>query len=72
MNHVGEYALVMDEPIQGPRDPGPQGRCVCGEKVTIADARAVILPNGRPGWEGYCPECGAPLFAIRRSSPASS
>jgi len=47
-------------------DPSPQGRCVCGEKVTIADAREMTLPNGRPGWQGYCPECGAPLFAIRR------
>jgi hypothetical protein len=26
----------------------------------------VTLPNGRPGWKGRCPECGAPLFAIRR------
>jgi hypothetical protein len=52
--------------------PGPQGRCVCGEKVTIADAREVTLPNGRAGWEGYCPECGAPLFAIRREARASS
>ena len=25
-----------------------------GEKVTIADAREITLPNGRPGWEGYC------------------
>jgi hypothetical protein len=41
----------------------PQGRCVCGEKVTIADAQEVTLPNGRPGWQGYCPECGAPMFA---------
>ena len=47
-------------------DPAPQAWCVCGEKVTIADAREVTLPNGRPGWEGYCSECGAPLFAIRR------
>ena len=46
--------------------PGPQALCVCGEKVTIADAREVTLPNGRPGWEGYCPECGGRLFAIRR------
>jgi hypothetical protein len=53
-------------------DPGPQGRCVCGEKVTIADAHEVTLPNGRAGWQGYCPECGAPLFAIRRGSRASS
>jgi len=51
-------------------DEGPQGRCVCGEKVTVADAREVILPNGRPGWEGYCPECGAPLFVIRRKPAA--
>jgi hypothetical protein len=49
------------------QDPGPQGRCVCGEKVTIAEAREITLPNGRAGWEGYCPECGAPLFAIRRA-----
>jgi hypothetical protein len=53
------------------QDPGPQGWCVCGEKVTIADAREITLPNGRPGWEGYCPECRAPLFAIRRR-PAGS
>jgi hypothetical protein len=45
---------------------GPQAWCVCGEKVTIAGAREVTLPNGRPGWEGYCPECGGRLFAIRR------
>src|ERR671911_619064 len=48
------------------QDPGPQARCVCGEKVIIPDAREVTLPNGRPGWGGRCPECGAPLFAIRR------
>jgi hypothetical protein len=47
-------------------EPDPQARCVCGENVTIADAREVTLPNGRAGWQGYCPECGAPLFAIRR------
>lgn len=49
-------------------EPGPQGWCVCGQKVTIADAREVTLPNGRPGWEGHCPECGSPLFAIRRKA----
>ena len=43
-----------------------------GKKVTIADAQEITLPNGRPGWEGYCPECAAPLFAIRRRSPAST
>lgn len=48
------------------KEPSPQGWCVCGQKVPIADARAVTLPNGRDGWEGYCPECGSPLFAIRR------
>ena len=53
------------------QDPGPHAWCVCGEKVTIADAREVTLPNGRPGWEGYCPECGSPLFAARRK-PAGS
>ena len=44
----------------------PKGWCVCGAKATIADAREVTLPNGKPGWEGYCSECGSPLFAIRR------
>src|SRR2546426_6447455 len=48
------------------QDPGPRAWCVCGQKVTVADAREVTLPNGRPGWEGYCPECGGPLFTIRR------
>jgi Domain of unknown function (DUF5679) len=52
-------------------DPGPQGWCVCGQKVTIADPREVTLPNGRPGWEGHCPECGSPLFAIRRKAADS-
>ena len=52
-------------------EPKPQGRCVCGEKVAIADAREVTLPNGRAGWQGYCPECDAPLFAIRRRPTAS-
>jgi hypothetical protein len=54
------------------QDPGPQGRCVCGEKVTIADAHEITLPNGRAGWQGYCPLCGAPLFAIRRAARTSS
>jgi hypothetical protein len=49
----------------------PQAWCVCGEKVTIADPREVTLANGRPGWEGYRPECGGPVFAIRRK-PAGS
>jgi hypothetical protein len=53
------------------QNPGPQGWCVCGQKVIIADAREVALPNGRPGWQGYCPECGSPLFAIRREAPGS-
>jgi Domain of unknown function (DUF5679) len=52
-------------------DGGPQGWCVCGEKVTIAEAVEITLPNGRPGWEGHCPECGAPLFAIRRKPKAA-
>jgi hypothetical protein len=63
--------LRMSDSSSDAGDPGPQGRCVCGEKVTIADAREVTLPNGRAGWEGYCPECGAPLFAIRRGMQAS-
>jgi hypothetical protein len=56
----------MDEPGSAAPDPGPQGWCVCGQKVTIADVQPVTLPNGRDGWQGYCPECGSPLFAIRR------
>ncbi|MDQ6816031.1 MAG: hypothetical protein M3018_01310 [Actinomycetota bacterium] len=32
----------------------------------------MTLPNGRPGWQGYCPECGAPLFAIRRRATPGS
>jgi hypothetical protein len=67
-----EYALGMVGPSPEAPVPGPQARCVCGEKVSIADAQEITLPNGRPGWEGYCPECGAPLFAIRRKLPASS
>ncbi len=45
-----------------------KGWCVCGQKVTIADAQAVTLSNGKAGWQGYCPECGSPLFAIRRKA----
>ena len=73
-NGPGICCLAMVEPSarhpEAP-EPGPQGRCVCGEKVTIADAQEVTLPNGRPGWQGYCPECGAPMFAIRRRPTAS-
>ena len=72
-NGPGICCLAMVEPSarhpEAP-EPDPQGRCVCGEKVTIADAREVTLPNGRAGWQGYCPECGAPLFAIRRRPTA--
>lgn len=56
----------MDAPA--PERKEPKGWCVCGEKATIADAREVTLPNGKPGWEGYCSECGSPLFAIRRKA----
>ena len=70
----GNMLVAMVEPSarhpEAP-EPGPQGRCVCSEKVTIANAREVTLPNGRAGWQGYCPECGAPLFAIRRRPTAS-
>lgn len=57
------------EPIS--QETGPTGWCVCGEKVTIADALEITLPNGRAGWEGHCPECGSPLFAIRRKPKAA-
>jgi hypothetical protein len=63
--------LGVADPDSAAQDPAPQGRCVCGQKVTIADAHEITLPNGRAGWEGYCPECGAPLFAIRRGSRTS-
>ncbi len=60
----------MADPETTPPDPADaKGWCVCVEKVVIADAQAVTLANGRPGWQGYCPECGSPLFAIRRPAP---
>jgi hypothetical protein len=62
------YAPAMTDVEPAAPDAGPWGRCVCGEKVIIADAREVTLPNGRAGWQGYCPACGAPLFAIRRAA----
>lgn len=62
---VREY-VAMHEPRTDTPDPAPQGWCVCGEKVPIAEAREVTLPNGKDGWQGYCPNCGAPLFAIKR------
>jgi hypothetical protein len=52
--------------------PAAQGWCVCGQKVAIAEAREITLPNGKPGWEGYCPECGSPIFAVRRNKPATA
>jgi hypothetical protein len=60
--------LAVADSDSAAQDPGPEARCVCGQKVTVADAHEITLPNGRAGWEGYCPECGAPLFAIRRAS----
>ena len=69
--HVGHEICLshMVEPhTDEVQEPGPQGWCVCGQKVTIADPREVTLPNGRPGWEGHCPGCGSPLFAIRRKA----
>ena len=36
-----EYPLRMLSPTPDAPAPGPQGRCVCGEKVTIADAREI-------------------------------
>lgn len=63
--------VCMTDPNPAAHDPGPQGRCVCGATVAIADADEITLPNGRAGWKGYCPECGSPLFAIRRVRPSS-
>ena len=57
---------MVDPDADETADPGPKGWCVCGQKVVIADPREVTLSNGRPGWQGHCPECGSPLFAIRR------
>jgi hypothetical protein len=68
---TGAYAPAVTEPDPTARDAGPWGRCVCGEKVIIADAREITLSNGRAGWQGYCPACRAPLFAIRRGSRAT-
>jgi hypothetical protein len=60
----------MADQDAAPQYPDAKGWCVCGEKVLIADAQPVTLTNGKPGWQGYCPECGAPLFAIRRPAKA--
>ena len=57
---------MSDSHAEASQDSAAQGWCVCGQKVPIAGAEAVTLPNGKPGWKGSCPECGAPLFAIRR------
>jgi hypothetical protein len=62
--------MAMPDPGPPLSDAGPKGWCVCGQKVTIADVMEVTLPNGRPGWQGHCPECGSPLFAIRRAPRA--
>ncbi len=64
-------APMSDPHTEAPQDPAAQGWCVCGQKVPISDAREVTLPNGKPGWQGSCPECGAPLFAIRRKTPGA-
>jgi hypothetical protein len=58
----------MTETDPTPATPEPKGWCVCGAKVIIAEAVAITLPNGRDGWQGHCPECGSPLFAIRRAA----
>lgn len=71
MARTGAYAQAVTESDQTTREGGPWGRCVCGEKVIIADAREITLSNGRAGWQGYCPVCRAPLFAIRRGSRAT-
>jgi hypothetical protein len=62
----------MDDPEPETQAPVPQGWCVCGEKVPIADPQEVTLPNGRAGWAGHCPECGSQLFAIRRKPAAGA
>jgi hypothetical protein len=40
--------IERSSPPSEAQDPGPQARCVCGEKVTIADAREVTLPTVVP------------------------
>ena len=46
-------------------EPDPQGRCVCGEKVTIADAREVTLPKRSCRLAGLLPR-------VRRTSVRDS
>jgi hypothetical protein len=64
----GDHAV---EELPVPLDDGTY--CMrCRERRPLADARRVLLRNGRPVLKGRCPVCDAPLFRIaarvRRSS----
>ena len=72
MGRVSAMLPSMTDPDAPAQTPAAQGWCVCGQKVAIAEAREITLPNGKPGWEGYCPECGSPIFAVRRNKPATA
>ncbi|MCW5557427.1 MAG: hypothetical protein KIT22_06315 [Verrucomicrobiae bacterium] len=50
-----------------------EGYCVrCKAKKPIADAVEETMKNGRKAVKGKCPTCGAVMFKILGSKPASA
>mgnify|MGYP001607402038 FL=1 len=42
-----------------------EGYCVkCKAKRTIANAKQIMMANGRPALKGVCPVCGTGMFKI--------
>jgi pimeloyl-ACP methyl ester carboxylesterase len=47
--------------------PAIEAYCVkCKKKVTMQNARKVVMKNGRPATRGICPVCGTGLYRIGR------
>jgi len=39
----------------------------CRKKVEMRNPRQIILKNGRPATQGFCPSCGTKVFRIGKA-----
>ena len=40
----------------------------CRQEREIAEAKSVVMKNGRPATEGKCPTCGTRMYRLGKTS----
>ena len=63
--HREDAGTVTAAPAALDSIPAIEAYCVkCKKKVTMLNARKVVMKNGRPATRGICPVCGTGLYRI--------